>query len=64
MLTSPWSRLAVRAVLAGAVAFSTALQAAEDPFAKASLLAAITAGFWAAAEILTPINRSVGAGVK
>lgn len=62
MLNSPVSRLVARAVLAGAVAFCTALQAADDPLAGASLLAAAVAGLWAAAELLTPLNRSVGPG--
>lgn len=62
MLHTPESRLIVRAILAGAVAFVTALQAADDPLANASLLAAAVAAGWAAVEILTPVNRSVGPG--
>lgn len=62
MLTTPWSRLVARAILAGVVAFATTLHASDDPFGRASLLAAAVAAGWAAVEIVTPINRSVGPG--
>lgn len=62
MLASAWSRLIVRALMAGAITFVTTLQAAEDPFGKAALLGAAIAAGWAAIEILTPVNRMVGTG--
>jgi len=62
MLHSAWSRLLARAALAAAAVFLATLQAADDPLGKATLLGAATAALWAAVEILTPVNRSVGAG--
>lgn len=60
MLKSPISRLIARAVLAGATVFVTTLSAADDPFAKSVLIGALTAAVWAALEVFTPLNRSVG----
>ncbi len=62
VLASGWSRLVVRAVLAGALVFVTTLQAADDPLGRSTLVGAATAAFWAAVEILTPVNRTVGVG--
>ena len=62
MLASPWARLVVRALLAAAAVFVSTLQASNDPLGKATLLAAATAAGWAAVEILTPVNRTVGVG--
>ena len=61
-LKSPVTRLVVRALLAGLVVIVTTLQTSDDPTSKSVLLGAIVAGFWAAAETLTPLNRSVGVG--
>lgn len=62
MLRSAVSRLAVRALLAGASVMVATLQASDDPTSRSVLLGAVVAGFWAALEILTPLNRTVGVG--
>lgn len=59
MVSSPKVRLIVRAVLAGVAALVASLQA-NPSYDKAALVAAVTAGAWAAIEVLTPVNGLVG----
>lgn len=62
MLNTALQRLVARAVIAGGLAFFGSLQVADDPFSRSALLAAATTALWAALELLTPVNRSVGVG--
>ena len=61
-LHSAVTRLTARAVLAGLIVFVTTLQTSDDPTAGAVLLGAGISALWAALEILTPLNRTVGVG--
>lgn len=61
LVSNAWVRLGARAVLFGLTAFFTSLQAADDPFNKAAVVAAGSAALWAAVEVLLPLfNNTVG----
>jgi hypothetical protein len=61
MLDSPLARVAARALVVFATTFLTMLAASEDPTGQAALTAAFVGALLAAMELLTPINKSVGA---
>lgn len=63
---SPVVRLAVRAVIAGVLAFASSLQAAgtdslnSGDWINAAIAAVVAAAVLASAELVTPINPTVG----
>ena len=56
---SPTVRLIVRAILAGVVAFATQLQQSTN-WDRSLISGAIVGAVLAAAEVLTPLNATVG----
>jgi hypothetical protein len=65
---SPMVRLAMRAVIAGVLAFASSLQAAGTDtlnggdWINAAIAGVLAAAVLAAAELGTPINKTVGLG--
>lgn len=64
LFDSPVGRLVGRAVIVFLSVTAGQLQVADEPFGKAALTAAVTAGITAAFEVFTPLNRVVGVGKK
>jgi hypothetical protein len=57
---SPGTRLILRAILAGVVAFLTAYKSSGNSTSRDAIVGGAVAAAWAVVEYLTPLNGAVG----